>query len=197
MAMKWRRENSDVDYLLSEYLDGQLEPARAAEIERCMADDPQLGRELQRYAALDKRLQPADEAALAGIDYAAQRADIIAAIERKVLLDGQPRRRAVLRPIFRTLAAAAVLLIVASAAWLVQRPAGRAEISVALLGGPPVMAGQMELAVEMKRLEAASLAAMTPPAPPGEAPPGTVVVSIGSVGQGTDGPFPMEMLGVY
>lgn len=120
-------KNTNWEYLLSQHLDGQLDDRQAGELARRLAEDSQLRQALALYTALADHLRPADREAPAGIDYDSQRAAIMAAIERKALLEGLPRRRLVFRPVFRALAAAAVLLVLASVGVLVFRHGGPAE----------------------------------------------------------------------
>ena len=184
--MNHPNNKDDPEYLLSRYLDGDLtSPEKSALLGKLNADDT-LGEELRRYTALDENLRTMDRDELDQIDYDAQRARIIAAVERKLLVEGPPRRRLILRPAFRVLAAAAMVLIIASAGIVVfqstfqGRTPAPPSVTVALLSGSPGVAGLGELTVSMKRLEEEELVM----APAGvvsssSLPPGTVLVSAG------------------
>ncbi len=185
--MKWRDDNERLEFTLSQYLDGELSPKEQAELRSRLAGDEALRDELRRYTALQQQIDDANRAELGDIDYDAQRAEIIAAVERKILLEGPPRRRPlVLRPVFGVvIAAAAAMLLVASVAiWrLGQTPA--------TTSGPVVIAmvlpesshhvQAVEPVVRLMRMEGQDL--VMAPFPSAEAdtlPPGTVVVSVGS-----------------
>ncbi len=168
--MNGKDHNDDIGLLLTEYLDGNLDNAGEAELAARLDNDAELRDELRRYTALNENLQIATECddALDEIDYDTQRAEIIAAVERKVLLEGPPRRRLMLRPAFRVLAAAAaVLLIFTVGAFMFQSPPQMIEVSVA--PSRVSMGGAMEF--ELVRQDAPGrVAAM---------PAGTIVVSVG------------------
>ncbi len=170
----------DVEFALCEYLDGALSGREARRLQRRLAEDPDLADELKRYAALDEALASVAGAGPDGVDYDLQRAEVIAAIERRALL--QPPRRRVLRPVFGALAAAAALLI-GVMAWVVivgrQTPPGPGEpVRVTLLSASPAVEGEGEVSVQITRPPVESLP-LAPLAPRGGMPGGTIVVSVG------------------
>ncbi len=213
--MNERSDSDNLEYLLNGSLDGSLTGQAKADLERRLTEDAELRQELRRYKTLSEHLHAAEVPELEDIDYAAQRAEIMAAIERKVLLTGPPRRRAAragrvigriwpaaarlvaIRP--AALAAAAVLVIGASVGLLLFGPAGPAEggpeLAVAVLPETPAALGPPELAVRLMRLEIGSLAlAMRPTAT--AIPSGTVLVSIGRRNDVSPDMFPAELFGI-
>lgn len=194
--MKRPDENEDWEFLLSQYLDGQLSDRQAAELARRLEKDSRLREELTRYSRLNGELRVVDLEELDEIDYDDQRAGIMAAVERKALLEGLPRRRLVFRPVFRVLAAAAVLLMLASAGLLVFRHGGPAaavpQVKVAVLG-QITPAADSQLIVRLKRLVAPEPAPVRRPQA-GAMPAGTVMVSIG--GASLASAMPAGMFGI-
>ncbi len=175
-----------------------------------MDEDPDLRAELRRYTVLDTGLKMLDQGDLEDVDYDAHRADIIAAVERKALLEGPPRRRLLLlRPRPVMLAAAAVLLILASVAVVTFQSAGpdgpvglageQTELSVAVLPETAPNADGEELFAELTRLEADEFD-LVPPVSDTPAvafmPAGTVLVSVGPRREVSQSFFPAEILGV-
>ena len=199
--MNERNDNNkkDLEYLLSEHMDGQLDSHGEAELKRLLAQDAGMRELLRQYTTLDEQLQAWGADELEGIDYDAQRSEIMAAVRRR----GQPRvwRRLLLQPTTRLFAAAAVLLITVSLAILIfRRPGlriGPAEVVVSLLPEVPAGTGRPELAVRLSRMDVGDLA-LAPPQTTmaGSIPPGTVVVSIGSHRQTPASIFPDEMFGL-
>lgn len=207
-------DKKNLEYLLSEYLDGQLTGRDKAKLERQLAEDTDLRAELRCYTALNEHLQAADAQELEQIDYNAQRAEIIAAVERKVLLEGPPRRRVrpavsifariwpvgsrrrlMLRRVAAPLAVAAVLLIGVSVGVLLFRPAGpRAqigEVAVSVLPDTLVAMGPAELTVKLKRLDADVWDQELPK--PTAIPARIVMVSIGQRREISPSLFPVEL----
>lgn len=114
-------EKDNLEFLLSQYLDGQLDPQEMERMEDRLGGDLELRRELQRYAKLDEmlgemRLPPELEA----VDFDAQRQEIMAALERKALLAGRPRFN-VVRMTFAGVGALAAAAVIAVGTWLVIR----------------------------------------------------------------------------
>ncbi len=192
--------NENLEYQFSQYLDGQLSPRAETKLKRRLAEDGDLSEELRRYTALNQHLQAMGRSELEAVDYDAQRAEIYAALERKALLEGPPRRRLVLRPVFAVSAIAAAILILASAGLLTFRlaeePAGVGGISVSLRAAP-LPQGQPELAVKLRRLDVADLS-LSPlrPAPRPAIPAGTVMVSAGPARAAPTTDFPTELFGI-
>jgi anti-sigma factor RsiW len=106
-------DNTDLEFLINQYLDGQLEGRQLADFERRLAEDPALASELARYEALEGRLSAMSGGGLEKVDFQAQRASIMSALERKALLT--PPRRSVLlfRPAFWGAVAAAASIMLA------------------------------------------------------------------------------------
>ena len=172
----------DMEFLITQYVDGLLDPSRAAELERKLEADPALREQLRLYESLQGLLMADDRKALSGIDYDGQREEVIAAVQRRALAERLPSRPVILRPMFRVLAAAAAVLVVASVGLLVNRAGPRAEpeVSVAMRSAAVSPAGRGELEVSMRRVDPGMLAmSVLAPAAEGPLPSGTVVVSAG------------------
>jgi len=168
---------------LTEYLDGQLSRRQALDLERRLAEDPALREELRRYAALEGQLSALGAAEPAGVDYDAQRQDILYALERKALLERRPPVR-IIRfwpGVFAAAAAAAVFLVGRVLTPPGFPPAPRPFVAALVLPiGPPVRG------TAVVRAECVPVSWDNLILAPGEAPeevpatpPGTVVVSIG------------------
>jgi anti-sigma factor RsiW len=178
-------EHND-EFLLSQYLDGQLPPRQVKALERRLEAEPDLREQLRLYASLEGRLGELAQRLPAGADLAGQRSDIMASLERKVLLDGRGTDRQARRiPLWPALAAAAGLVILATVAYryVSRLPARNPVVAEASVVQPNTPSDAPEqLALEVRRLgwEEIPLAAVeqTPPGP--AVPSGTVMVSIGS-----------------
>lgn len=177
--------HNDSEELLCDYLDGRLSHRQRRLVEKRLEQDDDLREQLRQYAALDGMFDQLGGIDAEGFDFDQQRSEIVAAAERKALL-GQKRYRPVyLRPKFMSLAAAASLLLLAGAAFMLTRP--------------PVQTSELAPAVSMQVLPVANTPAgqevvsMTLSAPIGQVytppqpttsnlavPRGTVVVSTGS-----------------
>lgn len=114
---EWNEQSGkDIERRLVRYLDGELSDREALELERRVERDQRLGELLRQHAALDGQLVGLRDRGAENLDTELQRADIVAALERKVLLEGPSRRRRVvrLRPLAAGVAAAAVVAIAAT-----------------------------------------------------------------------------------
>jgi len=196
-------KQNEMESLLCDYLDGQLTRAQRKQLDRRLEGDEPLREQLGKYAALDGMLGDLAGRQIEGVDYEQQRAEIVAAAERKVLLGQKPRRRVLFfRPLPVGLAAAAsVLLLVGVAFWLLDRsdvggmapgpsPSASAvsvrivPASVAAAGEPAVV--QMKLAQPIGPVMPSTAAAGR------SVPRGTVVVSSGAAGpRKPESPDPM------
>lgn len=182
------QRDEDLERQLCGYLDGQLSRREQARLEKRLAGDEALREELKRYAALDGHLAALGAEEVEGIDYDLQRAEIIAAVERKVLLARARRRRLLFRPVLGALAAAATVLLLASVAVMVfvpkrpVQPVGPA-VHVELVRAAEPTAPDAEVIV---RIEHVGSDEVSPVAVedtlPAEALAGTVVVSVGRGG---------------
>jgi len=187
----------DLEFQISQYLDGQLSRRQAAMFERRLQRDEALRRELRRYTALESELSAMGQAELQDVDYADQRAEIMSALERRQLLEVPlPRRRLVLRPVFAVLAAAAVLVLVAGVAVRIFRSTAppKTVVQVAVLPmGPAPSSDPAEVKVVLRqpdwgdiRMAATELAHAEP-----GMPAGTVLVSFSRPAQQADLAYPM------
>ena len=180
--MNGKEHNGDIGFILTEYLDGNLDAAGKAVLAARLESDAGLREELRRYTALNENLQIAPECddVLDEIDYDMQRAEIIAAVERKVLLEGPPRRRLLLRPTFRVLAAAATILLVFTVGtFMFRSPPQMVEVAIAPLRASSGVAMEFELVRQDPLVMDAPM------------PAGTIGVSVGGSAQpaGTFGLF--------
>ncbi len=181
------KEQLDLEFRISQYLDGQLSDRQAAELEKRIAGDEKLERLMEQYAAVVSHVsgEPLDESKF---DFTEQKAGIMQAVERKMLLGGQKRRRIiVLRPFVRMAAAAAVLVASFVVFYLLRSSPPPAEtIEVAIVRPEPLPTG--EIAMDMKLVpmewDEVNLASKEETKPL-KIPAGTVVVSFGSSAETT------------
>lgn len=106
-------DNTDLEFLISQYLDGQLEGRQFADFERRLAEDPLLAGELARYETLEGRLSAMSGGGLEKVDFQAQRASIMSALERKALLTPSRQRVLIFHPAFWGAVAAAASIVLA------------------------------------------------------------------------------------
>lgn len=138
------QEQDNLEFKVSQYLDGQLSTEAAAELEELLGRDLNLRKELQQYASLNEMLQSlAMPAELEEIDFAAQRQDIMATLERRALVRAKPRWQ--LGIFVRGALAAAAVLVLALSAFIVFRGGEVSE-------GAPIVAQSA-----MERLEPAGI----------------------------------------
>jgi anti-sigma factor RsiW len=194
-----KNEKDNLEFLLSQYLDGQLEPQEMERMEDRLGGDLELRREFQRYAKLDEmlaemRLPPE----LAAVDFDVQRQEIMAALERKSLLAGRSRFN-VIRLTFAGVGALAAVAVIAVGTWLAIRTStstlnssplvrvevvnsispSRGQVSVSVAGPGLEDSNQAQVAVEYEQVpdNEFSLAAQSDQAPETwNAPTGTVLM---------------------
>jgi anti-sigma factor RsiW len=169
------------------YLDGQMGRKERRQFEQQLQADPALREELESFASLEGLLGGLALQEPEGLDvnYDQQRAQIVAAAERRVLL--APARHApfFLRPTFAVLAAAAVVLLLVAASVLLSPAtvgplkAPGSAVSMQLLSAEPSHQGQGLVSVQFQPLRQEEMPpdsqAAALPATPAE----TVVVSVG------------------
>ncbi len=192
--MNEHRGKDDSEYLLCEYLDGQLDREGEAELQDRLTEDPKLREQLRAYAVLKERLDVMGDAELRRIDYDAQRREIMKLVERRALLSGVPRRRLILRAVLATFAAAAVLIILAPVATLIFRASPDAtdvpRVTVSILPEAPLTSHRAEAMVSVAMIEVTEAIA------PVRAGRGTVVVSFLGDAEIPAGYFPAEVFGI-
>ena len=175
-------KDDDLESQLCRYLDGQLPRRERLALEKRLEEDEPLREALRRYAALDACLEEISAREVDGIDYDRQRAEILAAVERKVLLAPPRRRPILLRPTFRVLTAAASVLLVVSAAVLIFRPRrppdGTPSILVEIPPIAPRPSGPVEISVQISAPDLGETPLAPEPESPGAMPAGTIVVSV-------------------
>ncbi|HUT00982.1 MAG TPA: hypothetical protein VM031_00900 [Phycisphaerae bacterium] len=176
-------DTHDVEYLLCRHLDGQLDRRERRALEQRLEADPGLREQLRLYGALDGLLAGLSTEAIDGIDYDLQRAEIITAVERKVLLSTERRRRLVFRPRFLLTAAAAMLLMAVAVGVVVLwpgvggAPTPIATMDISRVAPTPRPAGQISGTVHPEDLDDLPLDIAPSRA---AAPAGTIVVSFGA-----------------
>lgn len=186
-------EKDNLEYLISQYMDGQLTVRQEQGLRRRLEQDPALAEQWRQYQALDAQVSSVRAAALDAVDYAAQRSSIMGRLERKVLLEGPKRRVLVLRPAFwgaMAAAAAVVLGVSVGWRWLQPAPVGsnapplaarNAPLSVAQMRvvAPEALAkGEAVVKVSLPRLDDQAVGPRPRLHSPGRLPSGTVMVSI-------------------
>ncbi len=169
---------NDAEFLVCQYLDGQLEGQAKADFEHRLAAEPALAELLREYRALDAQVSAAAAAKVEKVDFASQRASIMASLEREHLLSAKPRRLLVFRPVFiGTMAAAAAVLLVASVSLkMLNIGGGGAEVAT-----PPVVhVIQPPDATDQEPVIVSVISEQSPADVPqaDEAPSGTVAASV-------------------
>lgn len=181
------KEQLDLEFQISQYLDGQLSDRQASELEKRIQSDERLGRLMEQYAAVASHVSgtPLDESEF---DFVEQKAEIMQAVERKMLLGTQKRRRIVFRPFAKMAAAAAAVVIVSAVAYYTFRstPQPGETIKVALMRSEPLPTGRIAMDMELVPMswEEIDLAPEGDVLPP-KIPAGTVIVSVGAAGKTT------------
>ncbi|MCL2701136.1 MAG: hypothetical protein FWE88_05525 [Phycisphaerae bacterium] len=150
-------EYDNMEFKLSQLLDGDLPPDEEALLLARLRDDDELAKTYAGYRRLDDMLEDLAVAPeLSAVDYDAQRADIMACIEKKALLTYSPRKRVLPWVFGGALSAAAVAMLAIGAfivfrtATVVPTPPQPTAGSVASVLVPPHMAalGSVESAIE-------------------------------------------------
>ncbi len=181
--MKDEQENLDLEFQLTQYLDGLLDDKQAAQLERKLARDPALARELELYRSLGRKLTGMSSRELEGADYRSLRSGVMASLERKALMEAAPRRVVRLWP---ALSAVAATLIVAVMAWLVfsLKPVGRLPQEVIQAQALPAHqgpGGRAEIVVNYRQMppEAVRIKPSSRQVDLAGMPAGTVFISVG------------------
>ena len=160
------QEKNNIEFFLSQYLDGQLTPRQEQDLLGRLETDRDLAEQLRQYRALEEALPSVAAEALAGVDYAAQRSSIMDRLERKSLLQVPQRRVLVLRPRFwGAMAAAAAILLGVSFGWRwldkgqVQGPVALPDqvVAVKVLPTEPVTLGEAVVKVSLPQLSEADI----------------------------------------
>ncbi len=197
--------NDDIEYRLSQLLDGTLPPEQRAELEQRLAEDDALRRQLEEYRRLQTHLDGLTDLEPLAVDYPQQRREIMGAIERRALLAPRGSRlrrwsRAAMLP--ASAAAAAVLIAAMVYFYGFPEPPGAAPgepmVSARLVPfeGADAHGGEMKVKVARLGFEETPLAGPKERRP-SPVPPGTVLVSFGAEqpprAQYVSSPVPVEM----
>lgn len=168
-------EYQEPDFEILQYLDGHLDPAAQAAFRLRMEADPQLAREVQRYAALNEHLAGLADGGLERVDFRGQRSHIMASLEREALLSRKPRRLLIFRPAFAGLLAAAAALLLLSVGiglhFFAADRGGNDGIAVSLDGAPAGGGAMAAIEVALAPIE---------PSPTGQS---IIVVEVADLGQ--------------
>jgi anti-sigma factor RsiW len=182
-------EVNQTEFRLCQYLDGQLGRKERRQFEQQLQADPALREELELYASLEGMLGGLALGEPEGMDvnYDQQRAQIVAAAEKRALL--APARHApfFLRPTFAVLAAAAVVLLLVAGSFLLspatvgptKPPAAAVAVTVQLLSAEPSRQGQGTVSVQFEPLGQEEMPPESQATALPATPAGTVVVSVG------------------
>lgn len=184
------QDRTDIEFQLTELLDGNLSPERKAALEARLDTDPALRETLRQYASLDRALgglgldRPA-------VDFARQREEIVAAVEERASSGAGRWQRLVLKPALLAGALAATVLLAMSISLMIHaHMTGR--------GGDPSIdmagVGSADSRVQVALVPAApspgqgvvhaeSIRPKNPPREVDRIREGTVVVTVGSVGR--------------
>ncbi len=176
----------DIERELLRYLDGEISDHEAERLEGRIEADDRMRELLSQYSSLDRRLAGLRDRRMDEFDEELLRSDIVAALERKVLLEGPSRRSRLLRPrVIVPLAAAAAVVIAASVTITMLRTGPEAPrlrdpmVSASVLpargaGESPVVESRT-LQMEHMQVRLSTESEAGPP----DVPAGTVYVSVG------------------
>ncbi len=183
--MNESQKHNDPEALLCDYLDGRLSHRQRRLLEKRIEQDGDLREQLHQYAALDGMFEELSGQSPEGFDFGRQRSEIVAAAERKALLDEKRHRPTYLRPVFTGLAAAASLVLLVGAVFMLLRHQAAPQVSepavsvqVLPVSQPPT--GQVVVSVTLTASDDPVPAPARPAAVGAQVPRGTVVVSVGA-----------------
>lgn len=186
--MSERPDTHDVEFLLCQYLDDQLSRRQRQALETRLAEEPELREQLRKYQTLDDHLADLGDETPVGMDFDSMRTDVLAAVERKIIMQGPPKRRPwIIRLGVGAAAAAAILLAVVSVVFLM--PGGGEETSSQPVASSDMLRaegsgggeGQASASVREMGWEELSLSAEIDETTMDEdVPSGTIILSIGS-----------------
>ncbi len=91
--MNKRHDISDPEYRLRQVLDGLADEKQTRRVRQEMQDDPALAEQAKLYASLDSQLEQLAETPFDSEQLEQQRREIMARLERRVLLEGPTHRR--------------------------------------------------------------------------------------------------------
>lgn len=173
-----KKKQSENEQLIRRFLNGELTPRQESELDRRLVSDAALMEQLRSYS-VDLPLwrcagKPPEESEIEAL-----KREMFASFERKVLLDGPPRRR---RWPSR-LAVAGILLLMSVAAVFWTRAIGTAQavVSSVVLGQSAPSEVPPEFFVTWSVPE--EPASLSRVASPSAHPSGTVVVSVGKLAE--------------
>jgi anti-sigma factor RsiW len=177
----------ELDRQLQEYVDGTLTGRERGELEDRLERDEGLRAELEAYRALDATLADDLDREVPGVDYEGMREEILAAVERKVIMQGPSAARVLRWPRVAAALAAAAVVVVALSVWLTTTTdpgtdAGQEQASVAMVHPAPPEKGEEVASVSLARPEWDQVV-LSPQAletdGQGNLPSGTVLLSVG------------------
>jgi anti-sigma factor RsiW len=175
------------EFRLCQYLDGQMGRKERRLFEQQLQADPALREELELYSSLEGMLGglALQEPEGLEVNYDQQRAQIVAAAEKRALLAPARHAPLFLRPSFAFMAAAAVVLLLVAGSFLLklpavgpEKPAGPA-VTMQVLAVEPSHEGQGLVSVQFEPLGQEEMPPESQAAALPATPSGTVVVSVG------------------
>lgn len=125
--MEYDKDN--LEFQLSQYLDGQLSYGEAEAFLARLREHPELQAEMERYTRLDSLLGDLKQDGLPPVNFDLQRQEIMGHLERRVLLQPRTGVRYIRVAFAGAMAAAAALLITAAAMFF--QPSGRVSVPIA------------------------------------------------------------------
>jgi anti-sigma factor RsiW len=200
--------SDNLEFQLSQYLDGQLSKDEAAALEERLLAEPAAARLLEQYRRLDDQLHAMGEVGLDQAAQADQHRALMQSLERRALVGGWHAEVASRRPLkarfIQAAMAVAALILMAVVVWptvssLRDRPGSTASpqgpaVVHAEMVGPDKPQGPVHVSVERPPRTAGPMvvAYISPPPQPQlpQVPRGTVLVSVG-LDDDIDLPWPM------
>ncbi|MBI5723345.1 MAG: anti-sigma factor [Planctomycetes bacterium] len=178
----------EAEYRLGQYLDGELNPYRKAEIEERLGKDEWLKIQKRLYDSLQTQIELFRRPP-AGVDYAAQKARIMKAVSelasqkaRQAPADRRTARILYLRPLL-AIASAAAVLILGVLVWFAVRPnihkPAKTHVAIAMVVPPRAVSGLAQTAVEISPPSWDEMLAPIPVSAEQPVSAGTVMVSVG------------------
>ena len=184
-------DKQNIEFQICQLLDGQSTGRQGRRIEQLLEASPSAAEQARLYRALESGLARLDDnLPFDEFDFQQQREEVMAKLERRLLLDGHgPRSRTILlRPAWLTAAAAAAAVLVAAvgaALWLT-RPQAPVSRPVAMVKVLPAQQAPLKpggyVDVQTRQGPSWDEMPLAPEDPQGRGnlPSGTVVVSFGA-----------------
>jgi hypothetical protein len=182
----------ELDRQLQEYVDGTLSHREREKLETRLERDESLRAELDAYRSLQEHLDEELDHTVPGVDYEGMREEILAAVERKVIMQGPSTRRMLRWPRVAAGLAAAAAIVIAVSVWLTVYTGPRPgppveEASVSVVPPAPETGGEEVASVSLAHPQWDQVV-LSPEAIGEDArndlPAGTVMLSVGDESAG-------------